>query len=194
MSPFDERQPKLLFQPESTIFLINLLNLKPNFLYLTYLYEDKSLWYLPWKLIISMKCIYFDACLDTAGIHNWKKKKSYCALGLRVLVRAVSSMPASSSGHQMAAPSRSEKAAWYLEGAPGRQSWADLQLQSEGPGFAATPLPAAQPCLFGLIPDPWFLFPGCGSGSSPPCLLMSLFRWQELTLASSWNSIPCLSD
>ena len=43
MSPFDEREPKLLFQPESTIFLINLLNLKPNFLYLTYLSEDKSL-------------------------------------------------------------------------------------------------------------------------------------------------------
>lgn len=34
MSPLDEHEPKLLFQPESTIFLINLLNLKTNFLYL----------------------------------------------------------------------------------------------------------------------------------------------------------------
>lgn len=34
MSPFDELEPKLLFQPKITIFLINLLNLKTNFLYL----------------------------------------------------------------------------------------------------------------------------------------------------------------
>lgn len=41
---------------------------------MTHLSEGNSLRYLPWKLIINMKCIYFDASLDTAVIHNFKKR------------------------------------------------------------------------------------------------------------------------